>query len=480
MAGQAPSERDLVLTRCINSRRGAVAGRLNAMLYLVWVGFLVWTITACSGPEGRIDPAREVRGSDSVYSSPTTDPVSRFRQRGCEMDPAKQHAGEIMAFMLRVVLGQEGRPETRGEWAIRGLDFPLRLDAVSREMSFMEGGNILRLMVFDPNILDLSQTLYYYDDRLGFSKGKFSVYPATEFLAIRLLLLQKLAKGEKIKLSGLLERRPLLFDKGRRVEEEDIEATGLHIEEIALIRDILERAPYLFEYLGCPFLVKGLYEAGVFSVDEALGMKLGEANYRDFPCRPESVPENSKRVWVAILPSLTKEFLFGTSGSASSPTGFVPSSYLKEVVGALKVQIIEGAAAWIDKKALEEGFKTAGDSGSAPNWPERVKNRVSFCVQDQRPLVITPGNAAEVIEDVCPEADFTVVLLGKNVYLSLTIDPDKDSYPAVNRLYLDFDDVKYVQARDRYAPIGEFIYRALKRDAAQAAFPLKVFQTFYP
>ncbi len=386
-----------------------------------------------------------------------------------------------MALMLRVVLGQKGRPETRDEWATRGLDFPLRLDAVSREMSFMEGGNILRIMVFDPNILDLSQTLYYYDDRLGFSKGKFSVYPAMEFLAIRLLLLQKIAKGEKINLSALLERRRLLFDKGRGVEEGDIEATGLHIEEIELIRDILERAPYLFDYLGCPFLVKGLFEAGVLSLDETVRQKLAAANYRDFPCRAERGAEKRETVRIAILPSLTKAFLFDTNGSASSPTGFVPSGFLQEMVEALKLQIIEGAAAWIGRKALEEGIEIAGEPVSASGWSEMVRSRVSFCVQEERPLVITPGNAAEVIEDVCPEADFTVILLGKNVYLSLFIDPDKDTYPAVNRVYLDFDDIRHAQAQDKYEPIGKGHLQGHEiRMWGEAAFCRIGFQAFCP
>jgi hypothetical protein len=382
--------------------------------------------------------------------------------------------------MLRVVLGQEGRKETREDWATRGLDFPLHLDSMSREMSAMGGGNILRIMVFDPNILDLSQTLYYYDDRLGFSKGRFNVYPATEFLAIRLLLIKKIARGEKINLRALLERRGLLFDKGRRVEEEDLKATGLRGKEIELIRDILEKAPYLFDYLGCPFLVKGLHDAGVLWVDETVRQKLVEANYRDFPCRAERGPEKRETVRIAILPSLTKEFLFDTGGAALSPTGFVPSSFLQEMVEALKEQIIEGAAAWIDRKAFEEGFETAGDPGSAPGWSERVKSKVSFCVQEERPLVITPRNAADVIEDVCPDADFTVILLGKNVYLSLFIDPDKDTYPAVDRVYLDFEDIRYVQARDKYESIGEVIYRALRKDAVDASFSGNGFQKFSP
>jgi hypothetical protein len=462
----------------MNSRRGALGGRPRARLYLACVWLLVFMIMACSGPGERIEPPTEVPGSGPFRS--TLETAFRMRENGCDMEPPRQHAGEIMSFMLRVVVGKDGRPEMRRDWATRGLDFPLNLDAMSREMSAMGGGNILRIMVFDPNILDLSQTLYYYDDRLGFSKGRFNVYPATEFLAIRLLIIKKIARGEKINLRALLERRRLLFDKGRRVREEDLKATGLRDEEIELIRDILVRAPYLFEYLGCPFLVKGLYEAGVLSVDETVTQKLAEANYKDFPCRAERRPDKTETVRIAILPSLTKEFLFGTGGAALSPTGFAPSGYLQEMVEALKEQIIEGATAWIERKALEEGVETAGDPVLAPSWSGIVRSKVSFCVQDERPLVITPRNAAEVIEDICPEADFTVILLGKNVYLSLFIDPDKDTYPAVNRLYLDFDDIRYAQAKDRYEPIADVIYQALRKAASGAADSLKGFQAFSP
>jgi hypothetical protein len=397
------------------------------------------------------------------------------------MDPARRHAVEVMSFMLQVVVGEDGRPETRGEWATRGLDFPLNLDAISREMSAAGGGNILRIMVFDSNILDLSQILYYYDDRLGFSKSKFNVYPATEFLAIRLLLIKKIARGEKINLRALLERKALLFDRGRRVGEKDLKATGLRAGEIELVRDILERAPYLFEYLSCPFLVKGLYEAGVLSVDETVNQKLAEANYRHFSCRPERGTDKANTtVRIAILPSLTKEFIFDNSEAALSPTGFVPSAFLQEMVKALKRQIIEGTAALIERKASKEGTDAARDPVLAPDWSEIVRSKVHFCVQEERPLVITPRNAAEVIEDVCPEADFTVILLGKNVYLSLFIDPDKDTYPAVNRLFLDFDDIRYAQTDDRYEPIAVLIYQALTKTASRPSRSRKGLHAFSP
>jgi len=67
-----------------------------------------------------------------------------------------------------------------------------------------------------------------------------------------------------------------------------------------------------------------------------------------------------------------------------------------------------------------------------------------------------------VVQDVCPKADFTVILLGKDVYLSMHIETGKDTYPDVNRLYIDLVDVKYGQIQEEVDQIGEFIYLQLK------------------
>jgi hypothetical protein len=63
-----------------------------------------------------------------------------------------------------------------------------------------------------------------------------------------------------------------------------------------------------------------------------------------------------------------------------------------------------------------------------------------------RPVTIYPGNADRVIGQLCPTADFSIILLGKNVYRAVFIDPEADIYPHKRWLYLDVDDVRYGQA----------------------------------
>jgi hypothetical protein len=46
------------------------------------------------------------------------------------------------------------------------------------------------------------------------------------------------------------------------------------------------------------------------------------------------------------------------------------------------------------------------------------------------------------------KADFALILLGKNVYRAIHIDPENDIYPHEKRIYLDVDDVRYQQIDD--------------------------------
>jgi len=45
-----------------------------------------------------------------------------------ELTPAQEYAGEILSYLLQVVLGREGDPRNREEWATRGS----RRDSTSR------------------------------------------------------------------------------------------------------------------------------------------------------------------------------------------------------------------------------------------------------------------------------------------------------------------------------------------------------------
>ena len=75
-----------------------------------------------------------------------------------KLTPAQQYAGEILAYLLQVVLGHAGRPESREDWKIRGIDETLDFKNIVEVMTNPER-NQLDLMVLDPNILDLTRTL---------------------------------------------------------------------------------------------------------------------------------------------------------------------------------------------------------------------------------------------------------------------------------------------------------------------------------
>ena len=81
-------------------------------------------------------------------------------------------------------------------------------------------------------------------------------------------------------------------------------------------------------------------------------------------------------------------------------------------------------------------------------------------------MAIHPGNAGRVIEDVCPKADFVLILLGKNVYRAIHIDPENDIYPHQKRIYLDVDDVRYQQIDDDIESIVNAIMPALTASAS--------------
>ena len=63
--------------------------------------------------------------------------------------------------------------------------------------------------------------------------------------------------------------------------------------------------------------------------------------------------------------------------------------------------------------------------------------------------------------DVCPSADFGIIILGKNVYLSMDIQ-ERDSFPHVNRLYIDIMDIKHAQVQEEVDQVSRFIVSKLR------------------
>ncbi len=59
-----------------------------------------------------------------------------------------------------------------------------------------------------------------------------------------------------------------------------------------------------------------------------------------------------------------------------------------------------------------------------------------------------------------------MILLGKNVYRAIHIDPENDIYPHEKRIYLDVDDVQYQQIDDDIETIVNAIMPALTATAS--------------
>jgi len=59
-----------------------------------------------------------------------------------------------------------------------------------------------------------------------------------------------------------------------------------------------------------------------------------------------------------------------------------------------------------------------------------------------------------------------LILLGKNVYRAIYIDPENDIYPHEKRIYLDVDDVQYQQIDDEIETIVNAIMPALSAAAS--------------
>ena len=111
-----------------------------------------------------------------------------------QLSPAEQYAGEILSYMLPFVLGHEGRAKRRDDWQARALDEPLDFSQIAAKMEDPGNGKG-DLLVLDSNLLGLSAVLYHYSRELNQFKGKYiydSLYPSSELVALRVLLLQKI------------------------------------------------------------------------------------------------------------------------------------------------------------------------------------------------------------------------------------------------------------------------------------------------
>jgi len=362
-------------------------------------------------------------------SLPPQPPVSSTER----LSETEQIAGEIMAYLIKVVLGRAGPQEKRDAWSTRGLNLPLDFDMVSRRMF---GPVPLRaeLMVLDTNILGLSEVLYHYDRRLNLFKGTRehdSLYPCAELMAIRLLLLQKLHRKEKVSIAALVHYHALFSPDSRDAFGSELAAMQLTGTEFRFLKAIFRSEPAFLRYLRHPFIVSTFRKIGVAESDAfTLSADLA-ATYSQLSCRLDS-DKKIQPVTIAIVPAMNAMFEAIPATDQIRPSG----NYIK----------------------LQEQVKTAiirriNQDIDAPPAMERLV----FFTPD-RPVTIHPENADRVIGQLCPNADFTVILMGKNVYRAIFIDPESDIYPHKKRIYLDVDDVRYQQIDDEIDAIVTAIF----------------------
>ena len=210
---------------------------------------------------------------------------------------AHQYGEEILAYMMQVVLGKAGDPDSREKWKTRGLDKPLDLELISGIMSD-PGSNKSAIMVHDPNILGLSKVLYHYAPEMSQFSGSYgtSLYPATELIALRLFLLKRLRDDRKVSIPALLAHRQLLLVPERPPSREELAAMKLTPEEFLLLQTAFGAKPWLFHSLNNPFLVAAFDQAGVLTKEPLTEKIISKARYPVTACASPGTPPGRESV----------------------------------------------------------------------------------------------------------------------------------------------------------------------------------------
>ena len=380
-------------------------------------------------------------------------PTPETHQTSAGNSLAHQYGEEILAYLMQVVLGQAGDPDNRAKWRSRGLDQDLDLERIAGIMSDPEA-NKTAIMVNDPNILGLSKVLYHYAPEMSQFSGSYatSLYPATELVALRLLLLKRIQANRKVSIQALLNHQALLQNPEQEATRAELAAMNLSDDECRLLQAVFQSKPWLFDSLTSPFLVAAFAHTGVLENEPLTAKLISRANYRNAACKPVGTPSARDALVVAFLPSMTREF-------SAEGNSFLPTEAYHAAVESLQRDILAALG-----NIVRQEMKTApvNLAESARRELEiRTARKISFRSVNTRPLVIHPANAARVVQDTCSAADFVVILLGRNVYQAVHIDQAKDIYPVTNRIYLDITDVKHAQVSSEVDEIGRYLYKKL-------------------
>jgi hypothetical protein len=274
------------------------------------------------------------------------------------------------------------------------------------------------LMVLDTNILGLSRVLYHYDRRLNLFKGTRdhdSLYPCAELMAIRLLLLKKLHRHETVSMAAITRHAALFAPGSREAFGAELSAMGLRLEEFRFLKAVFASEPAFLKYMRHPFIISTLKKIGVAEADAFTLSADLRAGYHQLSGKLYG-GNTDARATVAIVPAMIP--------MSDEPGGLEKSAEYVQRLNQIRTAIET-------KLAERRGMPEAAGSPA-------------FFIPD-RPVTIYPENADRVVGQLCPRANFVVILLGKNVYRSIHIDPDRDIHPHKKWIYLDVDDVRYQQ-----------------------------------
>ena len=388
-------------------------------------------------------------------------PVGKMTESG-EPSAAKQYAAEVLSYMIQVTLGKAGNPGLRGEWATRGLELPLDFKTIS---DLMLGPNKepSRVMVLDNNILGLSQVLYHYDQRLNLFKGQRSqnsLFPSKELICMRVMLLQKISRDEKVSMSALMERKSQILDAQMPAEAIDLGNTGLTLSEMKMLKDIIQSDPSFMTYLENPFIIDTLYRIGAIRLEPYVRTKIEQANYKDVQWGNPESKLSDQVVSVSIVPSILANFQHTNIDPQKYPNGMMPAEDYNQAIEKLLAKMREFLQKLIQAKMFTDSTAddTADQEGRIQQVNDFIKTHVKIEHLNQRPLAVYPENADKVLQHI--ETDFNIIVLGKNVYLSLHIS-DVDAFPHANRVYLDIIDIKHAQVDYEISQISMFIFNKL-------------------
>jgi hypothetical protein len=381
-----------------------------------------------------------------------------YSQDARGLTPKQKYAGEILSYLIKVVCGTDGPIKNRNEWKSAGLDTPLDFNYVSEIMDHT-GRSKKEVLSLDANILGLSKTLYSYNPQFNLFKGNSileSVYPSSELIALRLFLIKRVHRNEKINLPAIVEQKSIFMNPSTKATPTQLRQTRLSRQELAFLQSIFNADPLLWQYLEHPFIVKTLLEMNVVENDPDVLSLANNATYKGCLRQIEKKLPHSM-IRIAVLPSFISGFENGQVSANPCKKEFIaPTSYLN-VVEKLKTDIVANVGekiAEVNKSQNNKCVDTVGNTEKEIR--DYIDQNVSYEAFTGRPLMIYPGNIEAIKKDLCRDIDMTIVLLGKDVYLSIQFNENEPS-PDKNHIFIDFSDTKYALISDELDFIGESI-----------------------